>query len=1540
MMKQDAAVSLPKVPLSGHPVLRRNAKGLIPNFWTWFEWLNEAAQLYFPLSFKDLVTAPAAESEEQALMRIGEEIPDIPLEDEKYDILSDADYALVALVPTAEERARALSIAVYEMQKKIRAANAVTSVANQLRGQLRKQKMARLEALLLERPKLAAWVVSDLVMPPGIHDEIKADGKYIPGEDGIVPAHVIIEIACRVLGGVSKNNTKQRLTMDDELKNVKQGNMPTHAYCQAFKRAHVRCVYAGTKMDPADVIACFVYGLNLQIYELYIKAFNADTTAVPDNLGAVMADALAYLQSAIEVNPSLSKVLDHSSKAFVAYSTEEVEAEDLVPSNALVSSTSVGSTSPPPPPVPTGTLKCQLCLRKYHDARSCFKLGEAEFIKKLVEALPARGKSKGAPGGTTAEAHHVNASADRGLELTWPTDPSLVVCSTAVAPMLRFDLEHDDHAQVSVINESCLALLASVGPCEDRICGVVPGAGVNVSLRGYLLHDMGRAMVIPGANRLLASGQELRERYNFVASDLEIKYTHKIDGSVLIFRCDPVRFKDKYYHLLLEVPLLSSEACPTDLDFYNPPPLAPVPPALESLVWPLIRAVERFHWTTGHMGAEDMKRMCQAPSYIGEVTPAAVDLFVSHRGCPSCLIGNMKAHNQLVSSRGLSTVVGAVFQGDIFFVEADESKLLVPILISVCEASLFMYLHVFVDTLARAQGKKRLMVNVSEMQNALDGLTVTCANAGHPIQELRFDRESAIAGTSIGPWLKTKGVDLSLTGAGQKLGLAEVSGRIVKDRCRSTLAGIQERFGYKFPAKWIPRVVADVICILNRTTRRSESLSPSQKFFGKDSAMDLLRDLRAPIGEILLFKKPKRTASSPISVMKAEWGIVVGRSFDRRGVLEVYLIESKSYGHRFKFARVAVSSFVMTIARSLCESSVPIVHEPIADHPEAGDDSMPCVTDSLDSRVGAGPSTLEDVLADLPNGPPAAAEEFSALSSQVSYRKALLESPDRATPAMVKEIESLFSDKKLGRPIRFRDIPEDQRKFILRSLDGYKEKYGPDGEWIKSKARLFVDGSRQLPDYTAESSSPVARMESVFMLASIAAYRGWEVLKYDVVCGYPNAARPPEVQYKYLRVSKEVAAIIVDLFPTYAEFLGRDGSLIVELDKMLYGMKEAGYYFYLLMFDMFRADGFITSRVDPCVIHRFEAGWEAHGAVSVDDCFFAVSSPDAKKALDDMFTAKFGPLGFTVQAGNRIDLLGLLFEFDRVLRRVLVSQRNFAAELVKRSGMSKFAAAPSGPDLFEPPIDSPPVKDPDLYRSLNQSYAFAASRTYPECLPSAAVYASRFIVATEGDFDRLLKSISYLGHDPDHCLVLHPGSLSLVASADASYGVHVDGKSHSGICVGFKGCDGVQDSFFIFSSCKQSIVTTSSCEAELVCSNVGASYVVWAAQLLEGFRLAGPSTVAELSRNAENTPYAHEIVDVPQLYQDNASTIHLIEKGRGNFRNSKHIRVRYYYIRELVLAGELKVLWQSTVDMVSDLLSKGTSLSVFHHLLSRLIGKR
>ena len=66
--------------------------------------------------------------------------------------------------------------------------------------------------------------------------------------------------------------------------------------------------------------------------------------------------------------------------------------------------------------------------------------------------------------------------------------------------------------------------------------------------------------------------------------------------------------------------------------------------------------------------------------------------------------------------------------------------------------------------------------------------------------------------------------------------------------------------------------------------------------------------------------------------------------------------------------------------------------------------------------------------------------------------------------------------------------------------------------------------------------------------------------------------------------------------------------------------------------------------------------------------------------------------------------------------------------------------------------------------------------------------------------------------------------MSLIGSANAAY---VDGKSHDGDCVGFNGCNWLPDSYCVISSDKQTIVATSSCEAELVNANKGARNLVW-----------------------------------------------------------------------------------------------------------------
>jgi hypothetical protein len=121
---------------------------------------------------------------------------------------------------------------------------------------------------------------------------------------------------------------------------------------------------------------------------------------------------------------------------------------------------------------------------------------------------------------------------------------------------------------------------------------------------------------------------------------------------------------------------------------------------------------------------------------------------------------------------------------------------------------------------------------------------------------------------------------------------------------------------------------------------------------------------------------------------------------------------------------------------------------------------------------------------------------------------------------------------------------------------------------------------------------------------------------------------------------------------------------------------------------------------------------------------------------------------------------------------------------------------------------------------------------------------------------------------------------------------------------------------------------------------VGADYIVWARQLLEGFGAVGPPARLDRKGSSDVGEIDGENAGASILKQDNQSTIHLIVKGRGSFRNSKHIRVREHFIRDLVRDGEIVVQWQHTTLMVADILSKGVSKKVFYGLLPSLIGRR
>jgi hypothetical protein len=166
----------------------------------------------------------------------------------------------------------------------------------------------------------------------------------------------------------------------------------------------------------------------------------------------------------------------------------------------------------------------------------------------------------------------------------------------------------------------------------------------------------------------------------------------------------------------------------------------------------------------------------------------------------------------------------------------------------------------------------------------------------------------------------------------------------------------------------------------------------------------------------------------------------------------------------------------------------------------------------------------------------------------------------------------------------------------------------------------------------------------------------------------------------------------------------------------------------------------------------------------------------------------------------------------------------------------------------------------------------------------------------------------------DHCIILSPKSLQLIASSDASYAEHADGKSHTGGCVGFES----DLSCWVIHICnKQPVVAKSTCESELIAVNKVGDYVEWSIQFLE-----------ELG-------YPQETVTIQQ---DNKCSMEILRAGTGSFKRAKHIKVRFFWLKDLIDTGRVLLKYVATGELVADILTKPLTGGAFKYLRKKLLG--
>ena len=118
-----------------------------------------------------------------------------------------------------------------------------------------------------------------------------------------------------------------------------------------------------------------------------------------------------------------------------------------------------------------------------------------------------------------------------------------------------------------------------------------------------------------------------------------------------------------------------------------------------------------------------------------------------------------------------------------------------------------------------------------------------------------------------------------------------------------------------------------------------------------------------------------------------------------------------------------------------------------------------------------------------------------------------------------------------------------------------------------------------------------------------------------------------------------------------------------------------------------------------------------------------------------------------------------------------------------------------------------------------------------------------------------------------------------------------------------------------WSSKKQQIVTLSSTEAEFIAATACACQAIWLRRILEELR----------SKQVEATT----------IFCDNNSAIKL-SKNPVLHGRSKHIDVKYYFLRDLSNDGTIKLIYCKSENQVADILTKPLKPAAFFKLRSML----
>ncbi|KAJ9539222.1 LOW QUALITY PROTEIN: hypothetical protein OSB04_031955 [Centaurea solstitialis] len=460
-------------------------------------------------------------------------------------------------------------------------------------------------------------------------------------------------------------------------------------------------------------------------------------------------------------------------------------------------------------------------------------------------------------------------------------------------------------------------------------------------------------------------------------------------------------------------------------------------------------------------------------------------------------------------------------------------------------------------------------------------------------------------------------------------------------------------------------------------------------------------------------------------------------------------------------------------------------------------------------------------------------------------------------------------------------VHKPSRKTIIGLKWVFRNKLDEHGIVIRNMARLVAQGYKQEEgiDYD-ETFAPVARLEAIRLILAYAAYINFEVYQMDVKSAFLNG--------------KLVEEVYVAQPPGFTD--PKHPNHVYKLNKALYGLKQAPRAWYETLSTFLIAEGFTRGKIDSTLFVKSYKDNVFLAQIYVDDITFRSTKAKLCKKFESLMKSQYK----MSMMGELTYFLGL--QVKQSEKEIFISQGKYVGDMLKKLDLTTCSEmkTPMAPPLKLDKDSNGKSVNVSTYRGMIGSLLYLTA-SHPDIMYATCLCAQYQADPKESHLKAVKRIFRYLKGTPN---------LGLWYPRDSGFDLTAfsDRKSTTG------GCHLLGGKLVSWTSKKQNSMSTSTVEAEYVTAGSCCAQVLWMRnQLLD---------------------YGFQLTKVP-IFCDNTSAI-AIANNPVLHSKTKHIEIRYHFIRDHVMNGDVELHFIPTEYQLVDLFTKPLDEKRFNQLISEL----